>query len=104
MLQSMPRHSVMNAHLGVPVAGNPLPFLVGPVAVLAEHRAALRILAHGRAVIADLHRVRIVQRHRPGGRLRTVYGVAQGHRILLGGNWWMFGRMKSATRTQTLSS
>ena len=104
MLQTMPRHSAMDADLGVPIAGDPLPVFVGSQSVLAEHSAALRLLALGRAVIANLHRVRIVERHRPGRGLRAVDGVAQGQGSMFGGNWWMFGRMKSATRTQTLSS
>ena len=68
MFETVPGDAAMDADLRVVIAGDPLPFLVGPARVLPETGTAPRFLALGRAVIADLHRVRIVERHRPGRR------------------------------------
>src|SRR5271165_184867 len=61
MLKPVPGDAAMDADLRVVVAGDALAFLVGPLAVLAEAGTAPHLPALGGAVVADLHRVIVVE-------------------------------------------
>src|ERR1700731_768826 len=77
----MPGDAAMDADLSVIVARDPLSVFVGPAGILAETRTAPRFLALRRTVEADLHRVGIVERDRPGRGRRAVDHRALGHRV-----------------------
>src|SRR6516162_10710434 len=66
MLEPVAGGAAMNADLCVVVAWDPLAFLVRSVAVLAEPVARPHLATFRGAAEADLHRVGIVERHRPG--------------------------------------
>ena len=65
MLQAVPGDAPVDARLGVVVAGNTLPLLIGPLPVLPEASPHAHLSPLGRTVEADLHGVGIVDGDRP---------------------------------------
>src|SRR5215831_7012899 len=71
----------MNADLCIVIARNPLPFFIGAAPILAEARATTQLLAARQMVIANLHGMRVVERHCPRRSQRASDRVALRHRV-----------------------
>src|SRR5881398_1895245 len=84
MLQSVPGDATMDAHLGVVVAGDTLPLLIGPLPVLPESCIPLQYTALRSPTETDLHHMGIVDGDCPCGGHWPIDGGALCHRVGIG--------------------
>src|SRR5690242_5063596 len=62
VFEAVPGDAAVDADLRVVIARDALAVFVGPARILAETRAAPRLLSLGRTIEADLHRMGVVER------------------------------------------
>src|SRR6266581_2033430 len=84
MLQAVPGYAAVDAHLGVVVAGDTLPLLIGPLPVLPKSCIPPQCTPLRSPPEADLHHVRIVDGDCPCGGYWPIDGGALCHRVGIG--------------------